>query len=151
MGWLNENGIAVQAIATVVVVVVTIAYVVLTSRIAKAARDQANHLLEAARSNRRSVAAALLEEVRRIRSELGPRPDEDDIVAAVGGSVPPSVHPRFHTVIPQVAESDAGIVGLFLVLDRDLHNYRVELDALGAARQVYLVEDLRTVPVVAGR
>jgi len=92
-----------------------------------------------ARRQQRGVAAALLEEVNRIRGELGARPREGqnpaiidshtagadpDQPSIVTDAMTPEIHEWFHSVIPQIAESDPAILGSFLTLDRHLFNYR---------------------------
>jgi len=49
----------------------------------------------------------------------------------VGDAEVPEIHPWFHRVIPQIAESDLSIIGLFLTLDRQLHNYRAAAEETG--------------------
>ena len=101
----------------------------LTRQIAAAAsaevellRRQVDHALALARQNQIKVARVLLEEVQRIRDELGPMPDAQAVAPI--GHVIPTVHPWAHPVIPEIAATDATIVGAFLALDRELDNYR---------------------------
>ncbi len=131
----------VQAAAALLSFAVTawLAYLTLRSvraadRMAASAQSQVDTVIEAGRRNQHGVAASLREEARRIRSELGPRP-ENDLAVAIGGVIPPQVHPWFRPIVPQIAQTDAAIVGLFLQLDRDLHNYRVSARRLSKARR----------------
>ncbi len=93
--------------------------------------------IEDARRRQRGVAAGLLHQVRAIRDELGPRPTPGEMQgnALVGDAQVPAIHEWFLPVIPQIAESDASIIGLFLVLDRGLYNLRKAVKSLREARE----------------
>lgn len=145
-----QAGAAVASfLVTAVLALLTWRYVRFTREIADATRQQVLAVVAAGRSRQRAVAAALLKEVDRIRAELGPRPKDGElplVVASGTGGVPPDravirtdavapqVHEWFRPVIPQSAESDPAIVGLFLELDRDLHNYGGYLQLLRSAQ-----------------
>src|SRR5205807_4034317 len=144
-----QAGAAVLAFGvTVWLAVLTRRYVRLTDRyvrtteeIAGSSRRQVEGVVEAGRRSQRAVAAALLQEVQRIRTELGPRPSNERSLQGtglrlmVGGGIVPQVHRWLEPVIPRVAESDPAVVGLFLRLDRDLHNYRVTVRRVEQARR----------------
>jgi len=99
-----------------------------------------------ARRQQRGVAATLLVEALRIRSELGAPLKQGESIGAVAHSVmtpdalPPQVHPWIHQVIPQIAETNANIVASFLWLDHDLHNYKALIGYLNAARSRFKAE-----------
>jgi len=121
-----------EAVATGVTLAATIATALATVALAWYGRVQ----IAAARRQQRGIAASLLEVVRGIRVELGPRaaPGEMQGKALVGKAEVPQIHPWFHRVIPQIAESDPLIIGLFLTLDRQLHDYRAAAQKLHQAR-----------------
>ncbi len=52
----------------------------------------------------------------------------------------PEIHPWFRPVIPQIGESDPSIIGLFLTLDGQLHDYRAAVIKLRQARENRLVK-----------
>ncbi|HXI64839.1 MAG TPA: hypothetical protein VNH14_10055 [Gemmatimonadales bacterium] len=127
-----------QAVATAVTLAATIATTAATVALAWYGWVQ----MSEPRRQQRGIAAMLLVEVRRIRSELG-QPLKGGLTlksaanVIVVNALPPEIHPWFPPVIPQIAEASADIVRLFLELDRDLHNYRVDMPRLDKAeRQV---------------
>src|SRR5713101_1202330 len=72
----------------------------------------------------RALATALLEEVRRIRGELGNVGGFSDIQIAGAVSVAPEVHPWVERLMGDVAEIDPEAFAQFLALDRFLGNAR---------------------------
>jgi hypothetical protein len=140
----------IQAVAAIVSLGVTwwlarltARYVRTTEDIANTSRSQVEQALALARSNQIGAARALLEESRRIRSELGELPDQS-IPPMVGGSgIVPTIHPWFHSVIPTIAQTDSEIVGLFLKLDRSLHNHGVMMNGLAKAEESAAVANER--------
>ncbi len=132
--WIQAGAAILSLIVTGVLARLTAKYVRLTEQIARASEQQVNQAIRLAKTNQISVARALLEESERIRSELGDAPDDALPLMIGGGALVPTVHAWMHPIIPAVAQLDAAIVGLFLKLDRDLHNYDV------ASRQLRVCE-----------
>jgi hypothetical protein len=87
----------------------------------------------AGRESQVAIARTLLEDVKRIRGELGPRP-EGETVPPLADIVVPRVHSWLHPVIPQIALSNAAVVGAFMALERCLENFDVALEAFTSAR-----------------
>jgi hypothetical protein len=87
----------------------------------------------AGRENQVAIARALLEDVRRIRGELGPRPDGQN-VPPLQEMIVPRVHPWLHPIIPQIALSDAAVVGAFMALERGLDNFDSALAGFHSTR-----------------
>lgn len=87
MGWLNTNAGAIQAIATIVLVLVTAGYVVLTDRIAKASEASAEAGRRASEAARASAAAAegalLAEAMPFVRPSFGAT-ETDDVPESFG-------------------------------------------------------------------
>jgi len=123
-----------QGVASWATVAATIATAGATAALAVYGRVQ----IAAARRQQRGVATSLRELVRGIRRELelGLTPGEKKMGDLVGQAGVPEIHPWFLPVIPQIAESDPLIIGLFLTLDRGLHNYRASLNRLYGAKGV---------------
>ncbi len=104
-----------------------------------------------ARRHPRTVAGALLQEVLRIRGELGARGKDNEVPLVLTGitggvppdrsvvrldAVPPKIHSWIEPVIPQIAEADAAIVGLFLKLDLALDNWSARVQMVRDAKRV---------------
>ncbi len=92
-----------------------------------------------------AVASTLLEETRRVRSELGPPPPKAGVVALPKSGTVPKVHPWVQGIITKIALTNAAIVGEFLRLDRALHNCRVACQeverAQAAQEQAFALRD----------
>jgi hypothetical protein len=72
------------------------------------------------------ILLTLREEVARLRTEIGP-PPEESLELSIFGSRPavPSIHPWIHGIIAETATIDPAIVRDFLQLDRLLNNLGV--------------------------
>jgi hypothetical protein len=79
---------------------------------------------EAAGEDQAAVARTLLEEVKRIHTELGPPPQRG---VPVLGQVAPRLTAWLQPVIPKIAPSSAAAVGAFMTLERSLKNYESAL------------------------
>lgn len=140
--WVQAAAAVLSCVATLVLAVLTARYVRLTRTIAESAQQQVDHALSAGLRHAHAVAATLLIEARRIRQELGEPLQPHEVLASVanavrGNALIPEVHSWVRPVIPEVAEADPTIVGLFLDLERDLHNYRGGLKELRDAQTVH--------------
>lgn len=78
---------------------------------------------DAASENQAAVARTLLEEVKRIRLELGPRPQGELVPLLEEGQVIPRLTTWLQPIIPQIAPSNAAIVGAFMTLERSLETF----------------------------
>jgi hypothetical protein len=84
----------------------------------------------------RTVGGALHAEVKRLRTEIGPRRDRLVVTNFYGLSVSvPSIHPWVERIITEGAEIDASIVEAFMELDRQLANMRAYLNLFVQAGQ----------------
>jgi hypothetical protein len=74
-----------------------------------------------------AILLTLREEVRRLRSEIGPPPAESLELSIFGSrAVVPTIHPWAQGIIADTAAVDPAIVREFLTLDRLLHNLSVQ-------------------------
>ncbi len=121
--WVQAVAATLSFLTTIALAYLTWSYVQVPRKIATATRQQVEGVLAASRSRARIVAATLLEDVHRIRGELGPRAVEGGVPELHTDAIVPRVHRWLEPLIPQIAEADPTVVGLFLRLDRDLHNY----------------------------
>ena len=87
----------------------------------------------------RAVAGTLLAELHRIRREIGePEIIVHDFEGFGGARDTPAIHPWVEKIITEASDLNVEIVGGFLDLDRELHNYRFMFLALRKARtEVY--------------
>lgn len=115
--WQVQSGIA--AIAVLITVALTTLGWRMAMRTAKLLQDRARE------HRQRSVARALLAEVRRIRGELGP-PADESFKLSIYGSKPmvPEISHWVETVMVDAASVDPEIIEHFMTLDRELHNLR---------------------------
>lgn len=124
--WQVQSAIAAAA------VIVTVALTTLGWRMAM---RTAKRLQDRDREHRqRSVALAMLAEVRRIRGELGSRPDES-FDLSIYGSKPmiPEISHWVETVMVDAASVNPEIVEQFMNLDRELHNLRGDQNMVSQA------------------
>lgn len=147
----------IQAIASLVTVGamvwlarLTRRYVEATDVIARESQRQVEELLAAGGRNQRALAGTVREEVKRIRSELGPAPGFEEFVVPHTGFVVPTVHRWLAPLIPQIGHTNAAVVGFFLRLERELHNYRLAARDVGRAQR-QLVEKQEALAAVDGR
>jgi hypothetical protein len=83
----------------------------------------------------KALASTLRAEVLRIQKELGePRDVIEDWVGIGGGKATPNIHPWIERVVLDTADLNSELVGRFLDLDLQLHNYNVLFMALREAR-----------------
>jgi hypothetical protein len=132
--WIQAGAAAVSCIVTVVLVLLTKKYVKTTEAISRANSEQVRNALAAADRQRRARAAALLEEIRRIRSVLWPDQPTDGTPVLPRGAIP-SVHHWLEAIIPSAAETDPRIVQFFLRLDRSLANLGVTMTGVAKEEQ----------------
>ncbi len=111
----------------------TARYVRSTDQIATSSKQQVEQALAFARRDQVAVARTLMEEVKRIRRGLGPHPN-GGVTPLPNADAVPLVHHWVHPVIPQIAQTDAKIVGEFMTLDLQLYNCKVACEELQKAR-----------------
>jgi hypothetical protein len=131
--WLQAVAAVLSLGATAWLAWLTSRYVKATDLIAKASKQQVADALSLVQENRRGIAASLLADLARIRSELGPVPEDEALHMAHRGVLVPEVHPWMRSLIPSLGAFAPQAVAEFLTLDRDLHNYRVAHDTLAQA------------------
>jgi len=112
-------------------------YVELTGKLSVATDRSVQQALDLADRQDRGTTAFLLAEVRRIRTELGPKPTADDPDPFSPGQAVPAIHPWTHSTMPSVARIVPAAVDEFLALDRYLNNHRLAMEIVADATGKY--------------
>lgn len=137
--WLQAGSAIVAVLVTWWLTRLTARYVKTTKKIAESSHRQVQHALDTVAVSQRGIAAALLEEVHRIRSELGPAPQNNVRPIVSRGSVVPSLLSWMQPVIPTAAQIDTAVVAGFMKLDRLLANLLVASNSLCQAQDALTV------------
>lgn len=138
--WLNKNGVAVQAIATVVLVFITAAYAYLTARMAKSAKDQADAAATSAQSTQDSV------DLLRAQVELQRRAYERD--ADARNAARRDVSERRKAVARQLEDAARSLLASLRELHPEIQG-RPPIDRLRGARVPDLQETNRVQALAA--
>src|SRR5438876_1150760 len=107
--WVQAGAAVLSFGVTFWLAKLTSRYVRTTKDIADSSKEQVQQAIELVRTNDVGTARALMEEVARIRSELGDPPDEAIPPVLTASIVVPTVHPWMQPIIPTIARSDAEI------------------------------------------
>src|SRR5712692_997469 len=94
--WIQAGAAVASFLVTALLAFLTWRYVRVTRQIADASKQQVDQALAFARRDQVAVARTLLEETKRIRSELGPVPPGGGLAPLPQPGAVPHVHPWVH-------------------------------------------------------
>jgi hypothetical protein len=121
--WLQAIGGLGAFVATAWMALLTLRYV-----------HAAEQTAAVSRQHQVGVARTLLEDTKRIRLQLGPPAAAEGVPALPSPGGVPRVHTWVHDIIPDIAVSDAAVVGRFMALDEWLEELKRWVGSLESIR-----------------